>query len=146
VKKACLMICLTVLALPAAAAPPPEAVPAKPPTTAGPAAAPAAPVEQPAPDPAVELGVLRQDNARLTEQLERLTQAAKDAPVIDRENQQLRERLITLETQRERLTNENQALASWRGGLKTGAIIFLAGLAVGWLMGRGRRQGSWSDI
>ena len=141
-KKACLM-CLAVLSMPAAAAPQPAAVPPKP---AAATAASEVPVQPPPPDPAVELGVLRQENARLTDQMERLSQAAKDAPVIDRENQQLRERLITLDTQRERLINENQALASWRGGLKAGAAIFFVGLIIGWLMGRGRRQGSWSDI
>jgi hypothetical protein len=111
--------------------------------------APAAPVaETPAivAAPATEDANLRDENARLRLEVDRLRNDAVQAPVIDRENQQLRERILGLESERERLTHENQTLGSWRDGLKTGAGIFVIGLIIGLLLGRGRRRSGWSEV
>ncbi|HXG27984.1 MAG TPA: hypothetical protein VNJ47_03940 [Nevskiales bacterium] len=89
---------------------------------------------------------LREENARLRLELDRLRNEAMNAPLIDRENQQLRERILSLETERERLMHENQTLGSWRDGLKTGAGIFVVGLIIGLLLGRARRRSSWSEV
>lgn len=96
--------------------------------------------------PMVDDSELREENARLRLEVDRLRNAAVNAPVIDRENQQLRERIITLESERGRLMHENQTLGSWRDGLKTGAGIFVIGLVVGLLLGRGRRRSGWSEV
>lgn len=114
---------------------------------ATPAAAPGAEttlqaVVSPTPDEAA----LRDENARLRLEVDRLRNDAVNAPVIDRENQQLRERILSLEAERERLTHENQTLGSWRDGLKTGAGIFVIGLVIGLLLGRGRRRSGWSEV
>ncbi len=89
---------------------------------------------------------LRDENARLRLEVDRLRNDAAQAPVIDRENQQLRERILGLESERERLTHENQTMGSWRDGLKTGAGIFVIGLVIGLLLGRGRRRSGWSEV
>jgi hypothetical protein len=139
------------------------ALPAAPkPATTIPAAAPAAPAAPPpAPTPAelaqqaaitsaAEALALRQENAHLKEQVDQLGMDAKTAPVIDRENQQLRERIIMLETEHARLTHENQSMSSWRDGFKAGAVIFFLGVVFGLLIdllfGRFRQRGGWSDI
>jgi hypothetical protein len=106
------------------------------------AAAPAA-VVTPA---VVDDSVLREENARLRLEVDRLRNEAVNAPIIDRENQQLRQRIITLESERERLTHETQTLGSWRDGLKTGAGIFVIGLIIGLLLGRARRRSGWSEV
>lgn len=90
--------------------------------------------------------VLREENARLRLEVDQLRNRAVNAPIIDRENQQLRERIIGLESERERLVQENQTLGSWRDGLKTGAGIFVIGLVVGLLLGRARRRSGWSEV
>ncbi|MGH8454371.1 MAG: hypothetical protein ACRES4_10340, partial [Nevskiales bacterium] len=106
-----------------------------------PVPAPAAPVTAPGADDSV----LREENARLRLEVDRLRNEAVNAPVIDRENQQLRERIISLESERGRLVHENQTLGSWRDGLKTGAGIFVIGLVIGLLLGRARRRSGWSE-
>lgn len=112
----------------------------------------AAPVTAPVPGaisltaPGSDDSVLREENARLRLEVERLRSEAVNAPIIDRENQQLRERILGLETERERLVHENQTLGSWRDGLKTGAGIFVVGLVIGLLLGRARRRSVWSEV
>jgi hypothetical protein len=96
--------------------------------------------------PAPEDTALREENARLRLEVDRLRNEAVNAPLIDRENQQLRERILSLETERERLMHENQTLGSWRDGLKTGAGIFVIGLVIGLLLGRARRRSNWSEV
>jgi hypothetical protein len=96
--------------------------------------------------PLAEEAALREENARLRLELDRLRNEAVNAPLIDRENQQLRERILSLETERERLMHENQTLGSWRDGLKTGAGIFVIGLVIGLLLGRARRRSGWSEV
>lgn len=99
-----------------------------------------------APLTAVEAELLREENARLRVEIERLRHDTVNAPVIDRENQKLREQIITLESQQGRLAHENQTLGSWRDGLKTGAGIFAVGLVIGLLLGRARRRSGWSEV
>ena len=99
-----------------------------------------------APLTAVEAELLREENARLRVEIDRLRHDAVNAPVIDRENQKLREQIITLESQQGRLAHENQTLGSWRDGLKTGAGIFAVGLVIGLLLGRARRRSGWSEV
>lgn len=116
-----------------------------------PAGAEPAPPAPGAPTPAVtvpgaEDSVLREENARLRLEVDRLRNEAVNAPIIDRENQQLREKIISLESERERLMHENQTLGSWRDGLKTGAGIFVIGLVIGLLLGRARRRSGWSEV
>lgn len=96
--------------------------------------------------PAADDSILREENARLRLEVDQLRNRAVNAPIIDRENQQLRERIIGLESERERLVQENQTLGSWRDGLKTGAGIFVIGLVVGLLLGRARRRSGWSEV
>ena len=120
---------LTLVLTPVWAEPPPNPVPVVLPAAAG-----------------AEDSVLREENARLRLEVERLHNEAMNAPLIDRENQQLRERILSLESERERLTHENQTLGSWRDGLKTGAGIFVIGLVIGLLLGRTRRRSSWSEV
>lgn len=109
-----------------------------------------APAPEPGPvsltTPGADDSVLREENARLRLEIERLRSEAVNAPIIDRENQQLRERILGLETERERLVHENQTLGSWRDGLKTGAGIFVVGLVIGLLLGRARRRSVWSEV
>lgn len=114
-----------------------------------PPAAPGAEVAKPAilqPLSAGESDLLREENARLRLEVERLRSDSVNAPVIDRENQQLREKILTMESERGRLTHENQTLGSWRDGLKTGAGIFVIGLVIGLLLGRARRRSGWSEV
>jgi hypothetical protein len=112
---------------------------------------------EPAPDPVspatgvmtapeADASFLREENARLRLEVDSLRNSAVNAPLIERENQQLRERILTLETERERLRHENQTLGSWRDGLKTGAGIFVVGLVIGLLLGRARRRSNWSEV
>ncbi len=129
-----LLFLLLALSLSPARAEPP---PATPPAAAG---------RDVAAAPVAEDAVLREENARLRLEVDRLRNEAVNAPLIDRENQQLRERILTLETERERLMHENQTLGSWRDGLKTGAGIFVIGLVIGLLLGRVRRRSSWSEV
>lgn len=96
--------------------------------------------------PVTDSSVLRDENARLRLEVDRLRSEAVNAPIIDRENQQLRERILSLESERERLEHENQTLGSWRDGLKTGAGIFVVGLVIGLLLGRARRRSVWSEV
>jgi hypothetical protein len=114
------------------------------------APAPAAGATKPADDksvpPVVDDSVLREENARLRLEVDRLRSEAVNAPLIDRENQQLRERIISMESERERLIHENQTLGGWRDGLKTGAGIFVIGLVIGLLLGRARRRSGWSEV
>lgn len=114
-----------------------------------PPAAPGAEVAKPAIAPPLSAGesdLLREENARLRLEVERLRSDSVNAPVIDRENQQLREKILTMESERGRLTHENQTLGSWRDGLKTGAGIFVIGLVIGLLLGRVRRRSGWSEV
>lgn len=115
-----------------------------------PAPAPAAggtiPADAKAVPPVVDDSVLREENARLRLEVDRLRSDAVNAPLIDRENQQLRERIISMESERERLVHENQTLGGWRDGLKTGAGIFVIGLVIGLLLGRARRRSGWSEV
>lgn len=107
----------------------------------------AAPVAVPAATAtSADESLLRDENARLRLEVDRLRNDAVQAPVIDRENQQLRERILGLESERERLMHENQTLGSWRDGLKTGAGIFVIGLIIGLLLGRGRRRSGWTEV
>jgi hypothetical protein len=128
--KRLLPLLLTLALAPAWAEPAPSAPPAEA------KAEPVAPAE----------AALREENARLRLELDRLRNEAMNAPLIDRENQQLRERILSLETERERLMHENQTLGSWRDGLKTGAGIFVIGLVIGLLLGRARRRSGWSEV
>jgi hypothetical protein len=111
-----------------------------------PAAAASAPAEAKGVPPVVDDSVLREENARLRLEVDRLRNEAVNAPLIDRENQQLRERIISMESERERLIHENQTLGGWRDGLKTGAGIFVVGLIIGLLLGRARRRSGWSEV
>lgn len=117
------------------------------PAWAEPAAAPvAAAAEVTTLPPVVDDSVLREENARLRLEVDRLRNEAVNAPIIDRENQQLRERIMSMESERERLVHENQTLGGWRDGLKTGAGIFVIGLVIGLLLGRARRRSGWSEV
>ncbi len=135
--KGLLVLVLMLVALLARAEPAAAPVPAK-------AANP--PAEAKTVPPVIDDSVLREENARLRLEVDRLRNDAANAPLIDRENQQLRERIMIMESERERLVHENQTLGGWRDGLKTGAGIFVIGLVVGLLLGRVRRRSGWSEV
>lgn len=116
------------------------------PAGAAPAQEPAEPAAGTLTAPEADTLFLREENARLRLEVDQLRNTATSAPLIERENQQLRERILTLETERERLRHENQTLGSWRDGLKTGAGIFVIGLVIGLLLGRARRRSGWSEV
>lgn len=114
-----------------------------------PPAAPGTEAAKPTMAPLLSVGeseLLREENARLRLEIDRLRSDAVNAPVIDRENQQLRETILMMESERGRLMHENQTLGSWRDGLKTGAGIFIIGLVIGLLLGRVRRRSGWSEV
>lgn len=135
--KGLLVLVLMLVAMLARAEPAAAPVPAK-------AANP--PAEAKTVPPVIDDSVLREENARLRLEVDRLRNDAANAPLIDRENQQLRERIMIMESERERLVHENQTLGGWRDGLKTGAGIFVIGLVVGLLLGRVRRRSGWSEV
>lgn len=99
-----------------------------------------------------ELGALKEEliaeNKSLKQELSQIKEASANAIRINRENQEFREQILSMESEVERLRHENQALQSRRDGMKVGAIILLAGVLLGLVLPlfRRRSRNSWDSI
>lgn len=99
-----------------------------------------------------ELGALKKElvaeNKSLKQELSQIKEASSNAIRINRENQEFREQILSMESEVERLRHENQALQSRRDGMKVGAIILLAGVLLGLVLPlfRRRSRNSWDSI
>ncbi len=99
-----------------------------------------------------ELGALKKElvaeNKSLKQELSQIKEASANAIRINRENQEFREQILSMESEVERLRHENQALQSRRDGMKVGAIILLAGVLLGLVLPlfRRRSRNSWDSI
>lgn len=99
-----------------------------------------------------ELGALKKElvaeNKSLKQELSQIKEASANAIRINRENQEFREQILSMESEVERLRHENQALQSRRDGMKVGAIILLVGVLLGLVLPlfRRRSRNSWDSI
>ncbi len=93
------------------------------------------------------IGQLTKKNQQLSEQLDKLQKVAAHPMQLANENQQLRERSITLEKDLQLVKQENQVLKdrSEREWFVAGAGVLLAGMLLGFILPklRGRRKSSW---
>lgn len=99
-----------------------------------------------------ELGALKKElvaeNKALKQELSQIKETSANAVRINRENQEFREQILSMESEVERLRHENQALQSRRDGMKVGAIILLGGILLGLVLPlfRRRSRNSWDSI
>lgn len=91
---------------------------------------------------------LAKENKKLRDKLEHLKRISSNAVQLSQQNQQYREKLMSLKTEMQRLRAENKALNSRSEGMKIGALILLGGIILGLIlpMFRRRRKGNWDSL
>lgn len=99
-----------------------------------------------------ELGKLKRElvaeNEELKSELADIKEASTNAIRLREENQRFREKILSMESEVERLRHENKALQSRRDGMKVGAMILVGGIVLGLIlpMFRRRSRNSWDSL
>ena len=88
---------------------------------------------------------LAKQNAKLQARLNWIEEASANSVKIADENQEMREKVVLMETEMATLKQENKDMKTWHQGQKVGAIILFVGLLIGWLLGRLGRPVSTSN-
>lgn len=88
------------------------------------------------------------ENESLRSELQEIRSASANAVRLKEENEEFRERLLALQSELEQLRHENKTLKSRREGMKIGALLVAAGIAIGLILPlfRNRRRGSWDSL
>ncbi|PWV62425.1 TIGR04211 family SH3 domain-containing protein [Plasticicumulans acidivorans] len=93
---------------------------------------------------------LSADNHRLGQELAQIRKTAANAIVIDQQNKELQERVVTLERELQIVQQENQSLSdrSARDWFLLGSGVLLAGVVVGLILPRLRvqRRSRWGEL
>lgn len=88
------------------------------------------------------------ENKSLKAEVERIKNVSADAIKLNKQNQAFREKMLSTQSELERLRSENKALQSRREGMKIGALILVGGVVLGLLlpMFRRRRKNNWDSL
>lgn len=99
-----------------------------------------------------QLGQLKQqlvaENKSLSAELTQIRRVSANAIRIRQENQEFRERILSMETEVAQLRSENQSLRSRRDGMKVGALILVGGIVLGLVLPllRRRVRNNWESL